>query len=184
MRPYIIEILNQPVEEYSLFQKLKDSLHYSNHSQVNGDNTDTLIDYWFKGVIHSLFYKPNKLGLVLLSDQYIGKTEFFRRLLPDRSWYGERDLDIYNQLIVNLDFNIVKKDLDYVEMDNFTVVNPYTPDAYADKRLASYCCATNHWNYPSRKSWVILKLDSIDHELYNSIDKLQLWIEIFNKFKS
>jgi len=49
--------------------------------------------------------------------------------------------------------------------------------------LASYCCATNKWSFPQRKNFIIVPVKKINFELFNSINKELLWIEIFNKFK-
>lgn len=193
MRKEIRELLNKPYYSsgnYTDYDRLKESLTITFHYEGSerhltcrevDEFSDCGIDHWFKGIIQSLYYKPNHYGLALVGKHEIGKTQFFRRLAPQKDWYGK---DTYNSMIIDLEDAIVKKDLDYVEMDNFTVINPYTPEAYAEKRLVSYCCSTNIWNYPPRKNWIVLNVESISFELYNSIDKEQLWIEIFNKFKS
>lgn len=203
IRQQIIQQLDKPVEYFSLYYELKSCLEYTNVQQGDFTNTDSKIDMWFQGIIESLYYRPNKYVLVLEASQNIGKSSFFRSLFPDimKKYYYEDSFlglateDIYSTIIMNLEFT--KKYLNMPMEENF-IVNDF--DAYeasmtqmgyeiggkiisSDKRLASYCSTTNKWQHPPRKNFIVLKLESINQELFNSIDKLQLWIEIFNKFK-
>lgn len=156
-----------------------------------------MLNMWFKGVIESLYYRPNKYVLVLEGKGGIGKSEFFRHLLPENVYFKYSDSYYaheikkyaYNCLLIDLVFE--KHMLNIPTEENF-IVEPFcgTSDvpgerryASTNKRLASYCSTTNKWQYPPRKNFIVLKLESINQELFNSIDKLQLWIEIFNKFK-
>ena len=54
-----------------------------------------------------------------------------------------------------------------------------------DKRLASIAVTTNHLHndFLQRRRTLVFHLDDIDRIRFNSIPKLELWIEIFNKFK-
>lgn len=149
---------------------------------VHGDE----LDPWFKGVIRSLFYEPNHTVLILEGPQGIGKTRFFQHLLPNMNWWTQlRDCNsIYGKLII--DFEFEKKSLIVPNDDNFTIYDEnakkQVPPA-ADKRLVSYCGTTQKWVYPQRKNFIVHFVEKVDFELYNSIDKLNLWREIFNKFK-
>lgn len=195
IRKQIIDQLDRPIQaELGLYKQLKNCLIWKDGSEWD-------LDLWFKGVIESLYYRPNKYVLVLKGKEAIGKSTFFRQLLPhyedtntnffDDFWYCEyNELSsdhLYGSLILNTEFT--KKLLNKSMEDNFIVRGDKSfrdvvdVDASCNKRLASYCSTTNHWQHPPRNNFIVLHLESINHELFNNIDKLQLWIEIFNKFK-
>lgn len=186
IREEIIKYLDKQVEKYSLYYQLKSCIEYTNCVQHDGRNTDTLIDDWFKGVIDSLYYRPNHFALVLKGNN---QGDFFRDLLPEpiprliAGCTNIKYLSVYTPLIIEYEFE--KTTLDIVMQDNFDVLYQSGFDTLpsAVKRLSSYCSITNTWPYPPRKSFIILDVVDINQELYNSIDKYLLWIEIFNKFK-
>lgn len=177
-------------ELYPFYEQLKSCIKIKFHFEsgdgtVGCDEVDTGIDDWFRGVIQSLYYRPNHHALILCGQARIGKTEFFRRLVPQKEWYCEsvRPEFMFNKLICNLDEGFLKYQLSIVEKDDFEVRYPYTEQITCDKRLMSYCCATNFHRHPRRNNFIVLNVESINWEMYNSIDKHLLWIEIFNKFK-
>lgn len=201
IRQQIIERLDKPVsiiEEYKEYHYNRLKLCLNTIPEQCGSKMID-IDLWFKGVIHSLYYRPNKYVLVLEGEQGIGKSEFFRRLFWNH-YVETSDTKIlqhliYDNLVIQFDEGMEKKHLNLPMEDNYIinqVANPFlstngdllNPECVVcDKRLASYCCTTNKWQFPQRKNYIILHLESINQELYNSIDKELLWIEIFNKFK-
>lgn len=146
--------------------------------------SNCFIDNWFKGVIHSLYYRPNHYVLVLSGEN---QGDFFRDLFSQEEMYIDchanyttRSEFMYDRLVLELDF--FKNTLDIAEKDDFKVIESF-PTFYAEKRLSSYCSIVNKWPYPPRKNFIVLKVESINCELFNSINKHLLWIEIFNKFK-
>lgn len=200
-KQYTAETINESGISY--YRELKQCL---NTIPEQCGTKSQILDDWFRGVIESLYYRPNKYVLVLEGKQGIGKTYFFRRLFP-RVWdelclYTEifnSDLIhylIYDNLTVSFDEGMSKKDLNLPNEDNFKVNedisklhfeyesnedfvnNLLTVHGFSscDKRLASYCCTTNKWQFPQRKNYIILHLESINQELFNSIDKELLWI--------
>lgn len=183
IREKIIELLNKPTfHEYSYLDLITSLNTVSEQCGVKSK----MLDMWFKGVIESLYYRPNHYVLVLLGNERIGKSEFFRRLLPDKSWLHQGSGDkmtVFEYPIILFDEGMTKNQLDLCEKDVFLVRKPYTEMAVADKRISSYCCTSNVWRHPQRKNYLVLKLESINQELFNSIDKLSLWTEIFHKFK-
>jgi len=173
IRNEIVKTLDVECNTTDLYTRLLDSLY------VTTDQADN----WFKGIIESLFYKPNKYVFVLEGVQAIGKTHFLQHLWYNPYKYIEcneiRVSDLYDNVIINLDFE--KKHLNKPMSDFFLIVDNDPP--IVDKRLASFCSTTNKWQFPQRKNYIVIKLEKIDWELYNSIDKRLLWIEIFNRFK-
>ena len=147
------------------------------------------IDEWFKNCIHSLFYKPNHTRLILVGPQNIGKTQFFRMLLPDelKSFYSENSTDIYNKFIdCDDDFSIKSSSKKKLSHTGFKVLkeNAFMPGMpVADKRLINYCGTRNHSMKDSPRHNICIEIESINIELYNSIDKLKLWQELFAMYK-
>jgi hypothetical protein len=184
MRKDIIYFLDRKSTTDTLYDELKCCLILDETSPQNIDS----VDPWFKGVIQSLFYNPNENILVLFGDQAIGKTEFFRRLLPKPDWFSHsrepygRHPNIYKHLLVDMtdyDTSLVK---DIASNDGF-VINSNTKET--NKRLASVCYTSNSIGsgFLNRRRSICLFLKNIDKIRFNSIDKTKLWIEIFNRFK-
>lgn len=197
-REEIIKYLDRPVENKDLYSQLKClciKLKEDESLKTLGDLIDKLdtIDNWFKGVIQSLYYRPNHYALILCGHN---QGDFFRDLFPQKEMYINchanyitRSEFMYDNLVLEIEF--FKNTLDIVERDDFIVRDIVESDDFihndikvtCDKRLASYCSITNIWPYPVRSHFIVLNVESINWEIYNSIDKHLLWIEIFNKFK-
>lgn len=186
IRKQIIEYLDQPFEEQCSYNKLKycifpEQKEWKSLSDLN--EWKDQLDNWFKGVIESLYYRPNHYCLVLEGKNNIGKMKFFQMLRPEQLikfglWSGK----IYYDLILFIEF--VKSNLELPNKDEFNIIGSGNIlDTEINKRLASYCSTTNKWRFPKRKNYIVLKIESIDFELYNSIDKTNLWREIFKLYK-
>lgn len=195
-RKQIIKLLNKNYPLFRNYDNLKSCLILNPDEKSSNEDK---IDIWFEGIIKSLRYKVNHTILALVGD-ITGKTKFLRKLFPEikdqpNAFYADtftkEDLKayMYTKLVINNEFT--HKTLDIANNDNFNVL-PFTPgklirfgDAVevTDKRLASYCTTSSVWPYPQRKNVIVLHLLDINWGLYDSIDKLLLWIEIYNKFK-
>jgi hypothetical protein len=169
-REKIIMELSVTPETTGLYDKLKSCI-------VTEDELDPRIDDWFKGVIHSLFYRPNKLALILEGDE-LHNSLFLRNLLYEKRLYSENHKDIYDCLLLDFLFN--KGNITYPSRGNFTVILGEYP---CDKRLASYAGTERSWVYPKRNDFIVIPVVDICWEMFHTINKKQLWIEIFNKFK-
>lgn len=167
MRNYIISVLSEPAESEGNYEKLKQCLGC-------GDEVDS----WFEGIIDSLYYRPNRKALVLLGEQGIGKSWFFRHLLPRELYhaYHEGTFMPHNILINHVEFS--RKSLSISSKHDFQII-----DGEAEKRLASYCSTATWWPFEHRHNIILVGVEKIDQELYNSINKLDLWKEIFNRWK-
>lgn len=183
LRDTIIEILdNGKNYEFSHnYEKLKLSLN------LNKEDYNT-IDVWFMGVINSLYYNPNHVALALVGSQGNGKTYFFENMFPKEmsSLYSDVLVpSLYTCLVTNIEFT--KNLLSIIKEDNFII---YEENARAlihpatDKRLTSYCTTSNHWPYHKRKDVIDIAFNGLDRYIFDSIDKLELWREIFFKFKN
>lgn len=193
IREQIIKQLDKPAPGFEYlpgnrYEQLKSCLILKPGTEETGG---AIVDDWFKGVIESLYYRPNKFVLVLEGEGVKNScfTVLVRGVFPPGINIMGGDLPVdaipyqmYDTLIISTEFT--KNMLWLPTEDNFKVERPRGVLVdYCDKRLASYCTTTDKWVYPQRKNYIVLHLESINQELFNSIPKDLLWIEIFNKFK-
>ena len=180
IRKEIIMALNKPRTTEDLYTELKSCLILSDNFQQDIDD----IDEWFFGIIKSLFYRPSDKCLALVAEQNIGKTEFFRRLLPSSKWVADYsfypDLDLEYHSLVSVVENF--KDINNIlKSDGFTVKHDMLRGVVVNKRLTSVAYTTNSI-MPERKQIIRLILKDIDKHKYNAIPKDLLWIEIYHRF--
>jgi hypothetical protein len=128
--------------------------------------------------------------LVLSGTQGIGKTYLIRHLLPKelQSYFCEKsnlyNSGIYDNLISNDEYiNDYKFIAANVNSDKFKVFNEYTEQVWCDKRLTSFCGSSNCWNFPQRKEFLVLELRDIKWEIFDNVDMMQVWRELYNKYK-
>lgn len=189
IREQIIKELDKPFtfdesKESSPYNKLKQCIEIDMEKFLKMEyivQLEDRIDGWFKGVINSLCYRPNKLCLVFESEKPCGKQYFFNNLFPNKDWFSHEfqpNNYLYSKLVIETSF--IKNSLTLPDQEGWTVTQGEYP---CDKRLASYCSTTWHWGFPKRKNFIIVPVKKINYELFNSIPKDLLWIEIFNKFK-
>ncbi|MFT6136702.1 MAG: putative P-loop ATPase [Cyclobacteriaceae bacterium] len=146
----------------------------------------------------------NPLMLILAgTKQNTGKTSWFRSLTPDplNPYFAEpkglsemRDADLGMLLTENLivlddemsgrtwkDFQRMKSML---SMSSFTMRRPYDKRQRKYPRLASMCATNNNLDLlgdpTGNRRLIPINVLSIDHKLYNSIDKTELWMEAYH----
>lgn len=200
IRDEIIKILDVEPKQTGLYDQLKDCLYFqyedvsmslSEIEKMLSDKETRGFDSWFKGIIHSLYYKTNEYVLVLEGDI---PFNFIEKLFPEEMKYCyhvslnsskvEEDCNFYSSLVVMFSFS--KKTLWLPKEDNFIIFEENTKkliEPSSDKRLASYYTITDKWQFPQRNNFIVLHINSIDWDKFESIDKLELWREIFKKFK-
>lgn len=142
---------------------------------------------------------PNDLCLILLGEPYIGKTMFFKNLLPEELKHlfsvqsfkadkdGKRDASKY-LLILDDEFRGLKMATSEALKSqlSLTTINlrvPYGRKPHPFKRIASYCAVSNERfilkDPTGNRRLICFWVDSIDWELYNSIDKGELLMEAY-----
>jgi predicted P-loop ATPase len=158
----------------------------------------TFVKKWLVSIIAAHKGHPVRSVLALVGGQNTGKTEWFRRLLPNelKSYYAESKLDagkdddilMCEKLIVMDDEMGGKSKQDekrFKELTSksyFSYRAPYARHNEDRKRLAILCGTSNDTAIvtdPTGNTRILpVNVISIDHEKYNSIDKKNLFMEL------
>ena len=164
---------------------------------------DVYLKKWLLGIIGSSFGTYSLMILVLVGEQGIKKTEFFRNLLPKelRKYYAESNLDegkdseilmCKKLLIVDDEFGgKSKKDATKLKrlssQQTFSIRAPYgriTEDLNRLAVLGGTSNETDVINDPTGNRRIIpVNLIRFNLEKYLSIDKTKLFIELYNEWK-
>lgn len=166
------------------------------------DMKEVFMRKWMLGLIAAYFGEPVRTVLVLVGGQGTGKTEFFRRLLPSKlmAYYGESKLDngkddelLMCQKLLLMDDEFggknkydAKKFKEITSKSVFSLRAPYARVNEDYKRLAVLCGTSNDpevINDPTGNTRILpVEVLSIDHELFNSVDKDELFIELYHAY--
>lgn len=158
---------------------------------------------WIVSCISSAHGVHSPLQMALLGPQNTGKTEFLRRLPPKEliHYYGESKLEkgkddelLMTQYLWIMDDEMGNKTKqEAAKLKNITstqyyyIRRPYGTHNEKILRLAVLCGTSNTMeilNDPTGNRRVIpVEVDAIDKELYNTIDKTQLWLEAMKLYK-
>lgn len=159
---------------------------------------------WLVGIIHSMMGGKNELNFILVGGKNTGKTEFFRQLLPIplRPYFAESQLNrgkdddilMCEKLIIFNDEYGGKNKTDernekrLMASDEFSLREPYGKSNVTLKRLASLCGTCNERDVlddptGNRRIIVMESAGKFDFELYNSLDKAQLFFEAYDLWK-
>jgi len=165
---------------------------------------DRFIRKWMIGVVACIYGNPVRSVLSLTGGQNTGKTEWFRRLLPSKlqPYYAESNLDrgkddellMCEKLIVMDDEMGGKSKQDEKKFKELTSKNYFSLRAaygrYNEdyKRLAILCGTSNDHqliNDSTGNTRILpVEVKMIDHALYNSIDKDDLFMELHRAYTS
>lgn len=188
--------------ETGLIKKLADSIKTDTGGE-DKDYTCHFLTKWLVGVIAAVHGHHSPLLLALTGRQNSGKTEFFRRLLPAalRPYYGESKLDagkddelLMTQKLLIMDDELggkskrdEKRLKELTSKDVFSLREPYGKKNVDLKRLAVLCGTSNEMGLLSdptgNRRIIPVNVLGIDHEAYNSIDKVTLLLEAFHLFQ-
>lgn len=165
---------------------------------------EVFITKWLVGIIESIHGDICSLWLVLVGGQNTGKTEWFRRLLPDqlKNFYAESKLDkekddpilMTQRLLIMNDEMGGNTINDPARLNNltsarvFTLREPYGQFNVDLKRIAVLGGTTNNEELISdstgNRRIIPIRVIDIDKELYNSINKYDLLIEAYWLWKN
>lgn len=167
------------------------------------DYLDIYLKKWLLGIIGSSFGTYSLMILVLVGEQGIKKTEFFRNLLPPElhKYYAESNLDegkdseilmCKKLLIVDDEFGgKSKKDATKLKrlssQQTFSIRAPYGRITEDLNRLAVLGGTSNDTeviNDPTGNRRIIpVNLVEFDIKAFEAIDKVKLFIELYNEWK-
>lgn len=196
--------LNPNTEVAKLIDSIETDTGINGPGDVNPSYKHIFITKWLIGIVAAAFGDHSPLVLVLCGGQGTGKTEFFRRLLPKElsKYYAESKLDagkddeiLMCQKLLICDDEMggkskqdAKRIKELTSKDAFTLREPYGRKNVTLNRLAVLCGTTNDdavLNDPTGNRRIIpINVKSINHGLYNSIDKKLLFMEIYHLWKA
>ena len=189
---------NSHLEPSGNIKKLADSINSKNEYK------ELFLTKWLVGIVESIYGGHSPLLLALTGGQQTGKTEFFRRLLPEefKPYYAESKLDagkddeiLMTQKIIILDDEFggkskaeAKRLKEITSKQYFTLREPYGRRNVRLRRLSVLAGTSNDeklLNDPTGNRRIIpIHVDSMNFDLYNSIDKKELFVEVFNLWQN
>lgn len=165
--------------------------------------SDLFIKKWLVAMVASAFGTPTDLVLVFCGPQGTGKTEWFRRILPDSlsryratlNWSGDRDeiIRMSRNLIMLDDEMGGKSQREEKQIKKISSIDKEqqraaykSMDEYF-KRHAAFCGTTNdEWilSDPSgNRRFLPVYISAMDHEKFNQVDKDLLFYELYLEWK-
>jgi hypothetical protein len=201
---------NQGERPEGLIQELCDSIQFRQVIQHEGvdhymeNYVELFLTKWLVSVVASMHGTYSLMVLVLSGGQGIGKTNFFRGLLPPElaSYYGESKLDggkddeilmCKKAILCDDEFGgkskqEAKKLKELSSKQYFSIRKPYGKVHEDLQRMAVLCGTSNDEeiiNDPTGNRRIIpVNVINIDWDKYKLIDKRLLWMEIYHLYKS
>lgn len=164
---------------------------------------DYFIEKWLLSVVASAHGTYSLLILVLSGKQISGKTKWLRGLLPDdlKRYYAESKLDEGKDDQINMCTHLIicddeyggkskqeaKKLKDLSSKQTFTIRRPYGRSSEDLNRYAVLCGTSNETDVindiTGNRRVIPINIESVDFDIYNSVDKTNLWIELYHIWK-
>ena len=184
--------------------KLCQSIIYKDNKFMSPATLENYVRKWLLGIIASMHGTHTVTILVLCGGQGIGKTNFFRQLLPEKlkRYYAESKLDLgkddlilmCNKLIICDDEfggkskkeESLLKELSSKQV--FSVRPPYQKRNIDMQRFAVLCGTSNDSHLlndlTGNRRIIPIDIIGIDWKLYDSVDKDLLFAELYNEYLS
>jgi predicted P-loop ATPase len=184
--------------------KLCETIQTPTGINIKPEFVQIFVSKWLVGMVASAFGRyVNPLLLVLCGGQNNGKTEWFRRLLPDelKPYLAESKLDdgkdseiLMTDKLLILDDEYggkskrdSKKLKELISKDYVTVRPAYARTAERLPRIATLGGTSNEFDVLSditgNRRVIPIKVIDIDKPAYNKIDKVALFMEIYRTFR-
>lgn len=159
---------------------------------------EKMLRKWLCGIVHSIYGGKNELNFIFVGAKNTGKTEFFRRLIPDylQNYFAESQLNrgkddeilmcekliIFNDEYGGKNRNDERNEKRLMASSEFSLREPYGKSNVTLKRLATLCGTCNEQDVlddptGNRRIIIMEAAGKFDYELYNSVDKQQLFAE-------
>jgi len=195
-----------PIKDYLDSLQWDGTDRLSELASVINSNTGTpqwrtvMLTKWMLGIVHTVYNgSPNILCLVLAGMRNTGKTQFFKRLLPDplRRFFANSQLDkgkdddlLMTQKLIIFDDEYSgksKQDAKHMKMmlssDSFTLREPYGRKNITLPRLASLCGTCNEIEIlndstGNRRIVVMEAVGQFKYDVMNAIDKGQVFAQL------
>ena len=200
---------NKHLKPQGNFEKLCQCIKYSQFVFTEGqkkpinDYLEIFLKKWLLSIIASMHGTYSILILVMTGGQRVGKTKFFRNLLPDdlMEYYAESKLDdgkdseiLMTKKLIILDDEFggkskqdAKRLKELSSKQWFNLRRPFGRTSEDLRRLAVLCGTSNDQeviNDPTGNRRIIpLNVIDIDHEKMSEINKTDLFIELYNEWK-
>lgn len=182
---------------FSLADCIKSNHHEPQYIQL-------MLRKWVCSVVASMHGEYSVIILVLCGSQGIGKTNFFRNLLPSelRSYYGESKLDAGKDDEILMCKKIIlcddefggkskqeaKKLKELSSKQTFSIRKPYGRVHEDLNRYAVLCGTSNDdevINDPTGNRRILpISIAEVDWDAFNAIDKTELLVEAYQEYKS
>lgn len=167
------------------------------------DYNEYFIEKWLLSVVASAHGTYSLLILVLSGKQISGKTKWLRGLLPSElsRYYAESKLDEGKDDQINMCTHLIicddeyggkskqeaKKLKDLSSKQTFTIRRPYGRTSEDLNRYAVLCGTSNETDVindiTGNRRVIPVNCESVNFELYDSVDKVDLWAELYQKWK-
>jgi len=168
-------------------------------SKVDPTFVEYFLRKWLLGIIGSIHGTYSILCLVLAGQMHgSGKSKFFQNLLPEELQYyfcsdsldSKESHALMAQKILILDDEFGGKSKNdekvfkaLISSQSFDIRRPYGRYIEKRARLAVLCGTTNEEevlnDITGNRRIIPIQVNSIDHELYKTIDKTELFIEMY-----
>lgn len=201
----IIEYINSNRDKYRVNHELVYELLACIPSDT-GTKEDRFLFFsaWYMGIIASIYGEHNPLCFALIGNKMgTGKTEFFRRLLPNKliGYFSEASIDVQpadlnmrmaqnlilfmDELNISTNYKQVKQMLSSVRLQYRP---PYGRTVLNRHRLSSFCATSNEIDiisdpHGNRRIVPIHVNDYLDIERLNKIDREALFFHFVNMYK-